>query len=439
MKHFHTNIQGWFFAEYFFADIVKNAPDGAHFVEVGSWKGKSAVFMAVEIANSGKRIKFDCIDHWKGSKDTYLENEDQAVKDGNLFEVFKENIEPVQEYINAIDGDSAATASRYADGSLDFIYIDAAHDYESVKRDIKAWLPKLKSDGVIAGDDFTEAFPGLVQAVQEIFPQGLSVIHPTWVVDRRTINSEQGCSIIFRCHTGDNVHDGVRFAGVSKTELVVKCFKSIVSAAEIVNRDIEIVIVDDHSEKKCIEALEDVLTTSRHPHKIIHVTDTGNKASLRESFEYARDYGKELVYFVEDDYLHLPTSLLEMIEQQTEFKNNLNNKEVAFYPVDYPDRYQPQGIYQSMIVLGKHRHWRTTRHSTLTFFSSRKAVFEYWELFEKMWQGEGNFVDEDQTVNKLWGPDIQLFSPIPTLAIHMQFEEHKPPFVDWQKYWDAIQ
>jgi len=49
-------------------DAVKAASDGAVFVEVGCWKGKSACFMGVEIINSAKKIDFYCVDHWAGTR-----------------------------------------------------------------------------------------------------------------------------------------------------------------------------------------------------------------------------------------------------------------------------------------------------------------------------------------------------------------------------------
>ena len=50
--------------------------------------------------------------------------------------------------------DSVEAAAEVADGSVDFVYIDADHTYNSVKRDIDAWLPKVKPGGVIGGHDF---------------------------------------------------------------------------------------------------------------------------------------------------------------------------------------------------------------------------------------------------------------------------------------------
>lgn len=65
---------------------------------------------------------------------------------------------------------SVEAAKDVPDGSLDFVYIDAAHDYDNVKLDIKAWEPKVRVGGIICGDDFYD-FPsgkgGVMQAATE--------------------------------------------------------------------------------------------------------------------------------------------------------------------------------------------------------------------------------------------------------------------------------
>ena len=96
MEHYCEDIQGWFDFHTVYANAVKEADDGSHFVEVGSWKGKSSVFMGVEIINSGKDIKFDCIDIWEHDKASkkYNFNPNEA------FEEFKKNIIPVSSVLN---------------------------------------------------------------------------------------------------------------------------------------------------------------------------------------------------------------------------------------------------------------------------------------------------------------------------------------------------
>ena len=70
--------------------------------------------------------------------------------------------------------------SCYLDLQFDMIYIDAAHDYESVKKDILAWYPKLKKNGIMVGDDFSS--PGVKQAVDEIFKENKTVYADQWIV-----------------------------------------------------------------------------------------------------------------------------------------------------------------------------------------------------------------------------------------------------------------
>lgn len=155
LSHFYEKIDGWFSYEYIYKHIVDTAEDGEHFVEVGSFKGRSTSFMAVEILNSGKDIKFDAIDTWKGSPEHQAGggSEVKEVVEGTLFETFMANIEPVKNYVNPIRMPSLEAAKLYEDGSLNFVMIDGDHGYEAVKADILAWLPKVKSGGVIAGDD----------------------------------------------------------------------------------------------------------------------------------------------------------------------------------------------------------------------------------------------------------------------------------------------
>jgi predicted O-methyltransferase YrrM len=62
---------------------------------------------------------------------------------------------------------SLEAAKYFNDGEVDFVFIDGAHDYDNVKADIAAWLPKLKPDGILAGHDYCANYPGVIKAVKE--------------------------------------------------------------------------------------------------------------------------------------------------------------------------------------------------------------------------------------------------------------------------------
>lgn len=170
MEHFWKNVPGWFSDDdvNFYKMMVEKAQTPAHFVEVGCWKGRSASFMAVEIINSGKNIQFDCVDNWVGDPNEPVHQTDSAVINGTLFEEFQANLKPVEGKYRPIRLDSVSASGLYKDNSLDFVFIDAAHDYESVKSDIISWMPKLKLNGVLAGHDYYH--PPVKQAVTELLP-----------------------------------------------------------------------------------------------------------------------------------------------------------------------------------------------------------------------------------------------------------------------------
>lgn len=57
-----------------------------------------------------------------------------------------------------LNGDSVEQSEKIQDNSLDMVYIDAAHDYDSVITDLNAWYPKVKSGGFISGHDYDDGF-----------------------------------------------------------------------------------------------------------------------------------------------------------------------------------------------------------------------------------------------------------------------------------------
>lgn len=170
LSHFYQNIDGWFDFDDLYSEMVRSARDGARFVEIGAWLGRSTAFMAVEIANSRKAIDFVVIDTWQGSADESYHQQVVAQHGGSIHGRFMENMRAggVAGYIRTLVMSSQRALGEFPDDSLDFVFIDAAHDFESVRADIAMWRRKVRPGGMLAGHDIE--WQGLRQAVQDALP-----------------------------------------------------------------------------------------------------------------------------------------------------------------------------------------------------------------------------------------------------------------------------
>ncbi len=166
MEHFNNSIIGWFTFPRLYSDIVKKFPSGSRFVEVGVYEGKSFSYLVVEAINAGKDIEMTAVD-------SFTFHDEHQNK--NILEVFKDNMAPVSDKYKIVIGQSWDCATAFEDKSLDFCFLDADHVYTSFKRDLLAWLPKMKPGGIIAGHDYCDPryydneHPGVAEVVHEIF------------------------------------------------------------------------------------------------------------------------------------------------------------------------------------------------------------------------------------------------------------------------------
>ncbi len=163
MEHFYQNIPGWFSYEYVYKDLVEQAEDDSLFVEIGSYKGMSSAFMAVEIINSGKNIRFECFDPLQLDVGSWSCNPDEQA--GYSEKEFHARLESVKDHYKLHKMTSDDAVKQYDDASIDFLMVDGDHSYEAVKKDILNFLPKMRSGGIIVLDDSYEL--GIQKAIAE--------------------------------------------------------------------------------------------------------------------------------------------------------------------------------------------------------------------------------------------------------------------------------
>jgi len=261
--------------------------------------------------------------------------------------------------------------------------------------------------------------------------------------------------IILRTHDKTNIHNTSRtdmeieprYCHKDKRTLALGCVTSLINSANaVINHDINFKILDDHSTDEFIVELKKIFNKSKWPYQIVHLGDDHNlrysfNYSALKQFEACRDSKADLVYSVEDDFLHDQSCLQEMIDTWDLF-TKLSGRDIILYPYDIPDDYRPPRT--SIIAHGSNRHWKTGLLTTNTLFLSPHIVKNNWNLFEILATkynpdysaGQEN-VDEASTIAKIWiERGAMRFSPIPSLALHMQFEPQKDPYIDWQKWWE---
>ncbi len=177
-----SSVHGFFNFWGLYQSMVHRMQDGDIAVEVGCWMGRSVIFLAQCAQQQQKAIQIYAVDHFKGEKGEPEHEGIVAAHGGSIRGAFEENLQRcgVGGIIRVLEEESSEAAKHLADSSLAFVFIDAAHDYESVKRDINAWAPKIKPGGIIAGHD--AHWHEVTNAVLEKWPTANVLASIWWVV-----------------------------------------------------------------------------------------------------------------------------------------------------------------------------------------------------------------------------------------------------------------
>ena len=155
------NVKGFFTWPRLYTNMVYKYQDDSVFVELGVFEGRSLYYLLKVIRDKRKNIKVFGVDYFKG------------ISEGGYEQTLK-NLSEFKGHFRIMNMDSAAASKKFEDNSVDFIFIDAGHEYDEVKADILSWLPKMKKGGVMAGHDYNGfdiggGYPGVRKAVDELF------------------------------------------------------------------------------------------------------------------------------------------------------------------------------------------------------------------------------------------------------------------------------
>tara|TARA_B100001564_G_scaffold357523_1_gene373944 strand:- start:2047 stop:3033 length:987 start_codon:yes stop_codon:yes gene_type:complete len=155
-------------------------------------------------------------------------------------------------------------------------------------------------------------------------------------------------------------------------------------------------------------------------------------ASIRQSFNLAKNCN-DLIYFVEDDYIHKTEALAEMLFAYEKF-SSIFKDEIFLLSSDYPYLYKKMS--DTNILIGENTHWRTVEESLLTFMTSKKMIEKYFDKLIDMATNESNPFEKN--LHKIYEIE-KCLSPIPSLSVHctnINSVFGLSPNVDLKKLWD---
>ena len=233
--------------------------------------------------------------------------------------------------------------------------------------------------------------------------------------------------------------------------LIISCKKAL---KNFKNFKINLVITDDNSSEENISLIKKLINSSSLNYKIISLQKDKLNEMIKKKDEYGKDISEgmisnmrnilksvlltkdevnDLVYFVEDDYIHDKNAISEMLFTFERLTSQLG-KDVFLCPADYPYLYNK--IEDTKIFLGNKRHWRTVKETLITFMTSKEMILKYWEDFIAM--STTRHHPMEKKLHEIFEKEYCL-SPIPSLAMHatnINSAYGIPPNIDWVKLWN---
>ena len=278
--------------------------------------------------------------------------------------------------------------------------------------------------------------------------------------DTKITRKVESLDIIIKTCTSINLvtQNKKRIFEKDKSEYTFRSINSIINSLKFNESDlkkikIKIYIIDHNSKKEDLVKIENNLKKTNVEFEILNLDlekfneiKTLNKdnhaieknmkstmASIRTSFDLAKRKSSDLVYFVEDDYIHKKESIFEMVSAYEKISSE-QSKELFICPVDYPYLYKK--LDNSQILIGNKYHWRTINESLLTFLTSKSLIEKYWD--DLVFMSENEHVPFETPLHSIYEKEICI-SPIPSLAMHctnINSVFGLSPNIDWVQLWD---
>ncbi len=260
--------------------------------------------------------------------------------------------------------------------------------------------------------------------------------------------------VLFRTNSNIEIWDQnkKRLFELSKIEYTLRSLKSLLKSINFCkekysNIKIKIIIIDDNTNESNLSKIKNLISKNNlnivfkkvdHEKykKIIKEQKNeqtySNLASLLCCYESAKENTDDLVFFVEDDYLHFEPMIEEMIASYERISSQIN-KDIFMCPADYPYLYMNNE--KTNVLIGNKRHWRTVSETLCTFMTSKKFLEKYWDNFYKTCLDRHD--PFEKYINEIYKNEICV-SPLKSLSVHFTNVNSSyglSPFIDYKKLW----
>ena len=260
--------------------------------------------------------------------------------------------------------------------------------------------------------------------------------------------------VLFRTNSNIEIWDQnkKRLFELPKIEYTLRSLKSLLKSINFCkekysNIKIKIIIIDDNTNESNLSKIKNLISKNNlnivfkkvdHEKykKIINEQKNeqtySNLASLLCCYESAKENTDDLVFFVEDDYLHFEPMMEEMIASYERISSQIN-KDIFMCPADYPYLYMNNE--KTNVLIGNKRHWRTVSETLCTFMTSKKFLEKYWDNFYKTCLDRHD--PFEKYINEIYKSEICV-SPLKSLSVHFTNVNSSyglSPFIDYKKLW----
>lgn len=241
---------------------------------------------------------------------------------------------------------------------------------------------------------------------------------------------------------------------VPKNQCVVRCLNSLVqSLRNAPGLEYTLHIIDDNSSdetRQLMQAIATEATWNLLPGRDEEHLNGKQKSRYSVGVAYEHIYQlptDDLVYVVEDDYLHYSDSIERMLEAQKYFSEVVDNKHIGIFPQDFPELYaHPRNRFNSTytqacwVVPGPDRYYRTTWFTHESFLIPLQVIWKYKKDFDRLMViGTEEGAWEGNTISNAWAqPDVAMLMPMRSLALHVSRQDDLPFFnTDFELLWQA--